>query len=83
MGRTQFSLRYDEAEFSFKAVDPGTTVHPPFITIMVATTIVILVQALMLYVVLKCREYLSLKHMHDLEVKVAERSVRATASSAH
>lgn len=58
----------------FKAIDPGTTPHPPLVTMLVATMIVVVVQSLMLYVVLQCRHYLSRKYMHDLEVKVAHRS---------
>lgn len=42
---------------------------------LVATMLVVVVQSLMLYAVLQCRHYLSRKYMHDLEVKVAERSV--------
>jgi hypothetical protein len=49
--------------------------HQPFFMIMVGTLITVAVQLIMLFVVVKCRQFLAMKVAAELELKVAEKSV--------
>lgn len=59
--------------FSVKMIETKGTNHSPFFGAFVAIAITASVQTIMLLTVLKCREYLSLKENHALEVKIAEK----------
>jgi hypothetical protein len=48
--------------------------NQPFAAIMLGTTITVAAQLIMLFVVVRCRQYLAMKTSADMEIKVAERS---------
>uniref|UniRef100_A0AC34R5X9 Uncharacterized protein n=1 Tax=Panagrolaimus sp. JU765 TaxID=591449 RepID=A0AC34R5X9_9BILA len=54
----------------FETPEPN---QPSFIGILFALIVTILVQTLMLMIVLRCREYLSLKANHAMEIRIAEK----------
>uniref|UniRef100_A0A915DZP0 Uncharacterized protein n=1 Tax=Ditylenchus dipsaci TaxID=166011 RepID=A0A915DZP0_9BILA len=69
----------------FKVMDPQTavghtTMHTPLVSMLIVVIITIIVQAMMLQSVLKCREFLSLKAIHEMELKVAEKSRKENPS---
>lgn len=47
----------------------------PFFMIMIGTIITVGVQLIMLFVVIKCRQFLAMKIASENEMKVAEKSV--------
>lgn len=53
----------------------GSQIHPPLISIFIAMSALVIIQAIMLSSVLRCRQYISLKLNHEMELKVAEKSV--------
>ena len=59
--------------FSIKMIETKGTNHSPFFGAFVAIAITATIQTIMLLTVLKCREYLSLRENHALEVKIAEK----------
>ena len=64
---------YKKMLFSVKMIETDGPNHPPFFGMFVMLAITMTVQTLMLLTILKCREYLSLKENHALEVKIAEK----------
>ncbi|CAD5206543.1 unnamed protein product [Bursaphelenchus okinawaensis] len=58
----------------FKSLEPQETNQPPFFTMFVLVLVFAIVQLVMLHIVIECRKFLSMKKMHEFELKVAERS---------
>lgn len=60
----------------FKSLEPPEThtSQPPFFVIFVVVLIFTIVQLMMLLAVIRCRQFLSMKQMHQFAMKVAEKS---------
>ncbi|KAI1703560.1 hypothetical protein Ddc_16487 [Ditylenchus destructor] len=63
----------------FRVTDPqasqiNTPLHPSHVSMLVIVSLTVVIQATMLQAILKCRQYLSLKQIHEMEMKVAEKS---------
>lgn len=62
----------------FRLMDPQTShytnLHPSHVSMLIIVTLTVIIQATMLHAILRCRQYLSLKQIHEMEMKVAEKS---------
>uniref|UniRef100_A0A914XXM0 Uncharacterized protein n=1 Tax=Panagrolaimus superbus TaxID=310955 RepID=A0A914XXM0_9BILA len=56
-----------------KMVEPQDLNHPPFSGLFFSLLIIVIAQVFMLSTILRCRQYLSLKETHLLELQVAEK----------
>ncbi|KAI1704696.1 hypothetical protein DdX_14050 [Ditylenchus destructor] len=51
-----------------------TQIHPSQVSMLLIVSLTVAIQATMLQAILKCRQFLSLKQIHEMEMRVAEKS---------